>query len=205
MFGWWKDITAAALIIGTEIVIRLPENSELSCNLQQFRCACQSFHRTVSWKKDTIALLKRKGVFFCLHRSRTRNAEQNLKGIRIWLVVCPITSSLYGQQCRAEIRTLAQALHLVAIFLLHRLFCLWRLICRKLNHGFCFFNVQWSLFSGCIRAVVIIEPIGEVGALLNFCQYNACSNGVHRSGRYQEDISLFHRDFLKIRQNRILF
>mgnify|MGYP006874392419 CR=1 FL=1 len=118
----------------------MPESNELSCNLQQFRCACQSFHRTVSWKKDTIALLKRKGVFFCLYRSRTRNAEQNLKGIRIWLVVCPIASGLYRQQCRAEIRTLAQALHLVAIFLLHRLFCLWRLICRKLNHGFCFFT-----------------------------------------------------------------
>ena len=188
-----------------EIVIRLPENNELFCNLQQFRCACQSFHRTVSRKKDTIALLKRKGVFFCLHCSRTRNAEQNLKGIRIWLVVCPITSGLYRQQCRAEIGTFAQALHSIAVFLLHRLFCLWWLICRKLNHSFCFFNVQRSLFSGCIRAVVIIEPIGEVGALLNFCQYNACSNGVHRSGRYQEDISLFHRDFLKIRQNRIFF
>ena len=103
----WKDITAAVLIIGTEIVIRLPENSELSCNLQQFCCACQCFYSTMSRKKDTIALLKRKGVFFCLHRSRTRNAEQNLKGIRIWLVVCPITSGLYGQQCRAEIRALA--------------------------------------------------------------------------------------------------
>jgi len=157
MFGWWKDITAAALIIGTEIVIRLPENSELSCNLQQFRCACQSFHRTVSRKKDTIALLKRKGVFFCLHRSRTRNTEQNLKSIRVWLIVCPITSGLYRQQCRAEIGTFAQALHSIAVFLLHRLFHLWRLICRKLNHGFCFFDMQRSFFSGCIRTIVIID------------------------------------------------
>ena len=205
MFGWWKDITAAVLIIGMEIVIRLPENSELSCNLQQFCCACQCFHSTMSRKKDTIALLKRKGVFFCLHCSRTRNAEQNLKGIRIWLVVCPITSGLYGQQCRAEIRTLAQALHLIAIFLLHRLFRLWRLACRKLNHGFCFFNVQRSFFYGFIPGGVIIVAVGEICNLLNLCQKKAGSKGVHRSGRNQEYISLFHRDFLKIGQNRILF
>ena len=61
---------------------------------------------------------------------------------------------------------------------------------------------QRSFFSGCIRTIVIIEPIGEVGTLLNFCQYNACSNGVYCSSRYQKYISLFHRDFLKIRQNR---
>src|SRR5579863_735193 len=42
------------------------------------------------------------------------------------------------------------------------------------------------------RAAVIVEPISDVGMLLDFAQREAAADGVDRAGRDEERIACFH-------------
>lgn len=176
-------------------------NSTSSDNPKQIRCSGKFSHSRICWHEHTLPFLECQCFArFSSHCSATGDAEQHSECICGRNCCCNCwRCCLQVQSEYLKIGTRTQNFFRISVFLFDCpvLFRQWLLlIVHRCN---CLFDVQRTLVPICIRAVIVIQAIGQVGTLLNLCKQNACSNGMHRSGWNQERIVLGNGNALQIR------
>ena len=75
---------------------------------------------------------------------------------------------------------------------------------RPLRNGHCLLDMELSGLSLRVPSAVVEDPVGDVGALLDLRDEDACADRVQCPRRNEEDISLVYRNRLEDLRQRIV-